>query len=41
MMIADQQTPEDIAEMLLAAYLSRKPVEPLTQAIRHNDRGRI
>ena len=27
----DQQTREDIAEMLLEAYSSRKPVEPLTE----------
>ena len=27
----DQQTREDIAEMLLGAYSSRKPVEPLTE----------
>ena len=27
----DQQTREDIAEMLLGAYASRKPVEPLTE----------
>ncbi len=26
----DQQTREDLAEMLLGAYSSRKPVEPLT-----------
>ena len=30
MMIVDQQTREDIAGMLLGAYSSRTPVEPLT-----------
>jgi 2-keto-4-pentenoate hydratase len=30
MMVVDQQTREDIAEMLLGAYSSRTPVEPLT-----------
>ena len=30
MMVVDQQTREKIAGMLLGAYSSRKPVEPLT-----------
>jgi len=30
MMVVDQQTREDIAGMLLGAYSSRTPVEPLT-----------